>query len=79
MPQTLKFTQNSSVCVLHTYSFSKAKEKKKNIHLVVNISQPSSDQDIDLPHIFFNKRSFDKIFSKAKVRPNKTLIIVGFI
>ena len=29
IPQTLKFTQNSSVCVLQTISFIIAREKKK--------------------------------------------------
>ena len=29
IPQTLKLTQNSSVCVLHTISFNNAKKIKK--------------------------------------------------
>ena len=79
MPQTLKFTQNSSVWVLQTYSFNKANKKKKNIHLTVNIFQPSSDKDRDLPSIFFKIGSLVKNFSKSKVKPKKTFIIVGFM
>ena len=36
MPQTLKLTQNSSVCVLQIHSFNIARPKKKNIHLLFN-------------------------------------------
>ena len=79
MPQTLKFTQNSSVCVLHMYSFNKASEKKKNIHLTVSVFQPSSDKGIDLPSIFFKIGSFVKNFSNAKAKPKKIFIIVGFM
>ncbi len=79
MPQTLKFTQNSSVCVLQTYSFSKANAKKKNVHLIVNAFQPLSVKDMDLPSIFFKMRSFTKNLSKAKASPKKTFIIVGFM
>ena len=79
MPQTLKFTQNSSDCVLQTYSFNKASKKKKNIHLIVNIFQPTLDKDIDLPSIFFKIGSLEKNFSEAKAKAKKTFIIVGFM
>ena len=79
MPQTLKFTQNSSDCVLQTYSFNKANKKKKNIHLIVNIFQPSLDKDIDLPSIFFKIGSFVKSLSEAKAKPKNIFIIVGFM
>ena len=48
-PQTLKFTQNSSDCVLHTNSFNIARQKKKYTHLLFNISQPSSVSETDFP------------------------------
>ena len=78
-PQTLKFTQNSSVCVLHTHSFNIAKKKKKKIHLMLNFSQPSFSNLIELPKNFFNKGSLEKNFPKIKAKPNSKFIIVGFM
>ena len=78
-PQTLKLTQNSSDCVLHTVSLSKAKIKKKYIHLLFNIFHPSSVKGNDFPRIFFNIGSSVKYFPKNNVSQNKIFIIVGLI
>ena len=79
IPQTLKFTQNSSDCVLQTYSFNIAKQKKKYIHHLFNKFQPISVKLTDFPIIFFKTGSFVKYFPKNKASPNKIFIIVGFI
>ena len=78
-PQTLKFTQNSSDCVLHTNSFKIANAKKKYIHLLFNISQPSLVNAIDFPISFLSTGSFVKYLPNIRARPNKIFIIVGLI
>ena len=78
-PHTLKLTQNSSDWVRQTNSFKIAKPKKKYIHLLFNISQPSLVNAIDFPINFFNTGSWLKNFPKIKAKPNKTFIIVGLI
>ena len=78
-PQTLKLTQNSSDCVLQTNSFKIASPKKKNIHLLLNNSQPSFVSGIDFPINFFNTGSFVKYLPNIKARPNKILMIVGLM
>ena len=64
IPQTLKLTQNSSVCVLQIHSFNIARLKKKNIHLLFNNSQPMSVNGIDFPIIFLRTGSLVKYFPK---------------
>ena len=78
-PQTLKFTQNSSDCVLQTNSFKIANPKKKYIHLLFSISQPSLVNEIDFHINFFNTGSFVKYLPNMSASPNNTFIIVGFI
>jgi len=79
IPQTLKLTQNSSVCVLQIHSFNKARPKKKNIHLLLSISQPSFVSLIDLPNIFFKIGSSVKYFPNSNANPNKIFIIATLI
>ena len=78
-PHTIKFTQNSSDCVLQTNSFKTAKPKKKYIHLLFNNSHPSLVKETQFPINFFNTGSLVKYFPKIKARPNKIFIIVGLI
>ena len=78
-PQTLKFTQNSSDCVLHTSSFNIANAKKKYTHLLFNTSQPSLVKETDFPINFFKTGSLVKYFPNIKDKPNKILMIVGFM
>ena len=78
-PHTLKFTQNSSVCVRHISSFKIAKPKKNHIHLKFKIFHPSSFKGNDFPKINFKRGSLVKYFPKKSDKPNKILIIVGFI
>ena len=76
-PHTLKLTQNSSDWVLQTISFNKANEKKKIIHLLVRIFQPSSARIIDFPKIFFKIGSFVKYLPNSRAKPKRIFIIVG--
>ena len=76
--ESIKLTQNSSVCVLHTNSFNNARPKKKNIHLRFKISHPISDKGIDFPITFLSTGSFVKYFPKYKAKANMIFIIVGF-
>ena len=78
IPQTLKFTQISSGCVLQTHSFKIARKEK--IHPSFSLIIPNQYQldAIDLPIIFLRTGSFVKYFPKYKARANKILMIVGF-
>ena len=78
-PYTLKFTQNSSDCVLHTSSFSNARPKKKYIHLLFRISQPSLVNETDFPISFLSIGSLVKYFPNIKAKPNKIFMIVGLM
>ena len=78
MPQTLKFIQNSSVCVLHTASLSTAKNIKKPIHLIISLSHPASSNYMELSNNFFKKFLFKTIFPKNKVKAKIKFIMVGF-
>ena len=78
IPQTLKFIQNSSVCVLHTASLRKAKKIKKPTHLIISLSHPASSNFIELSNNFFKKFLFKKTFPKNKAKAKIKFIIVGF-
>ena len=60
-------------------SFKIARAKKKYIHLLFKISQPSSLKGIDLPSNFFKTGSFVKYLPNINARPNKIFMIVGFM
>ena len=78
IPQTLKLTQASWLCVLQIISFKIAKKIKKPIHLYINLFQPiSSSLREPLKKIlrkFFLKNTLPMNNVNAKI----ILIIVGF-
>ena len=78
IPQTLKLTQISSDCVLHTISLSIARKIKKETHLYNSLSQPRISNLIELL-----KNISKKFFLKINLPIKRTiakiiLIIVGF-
>ena len=53
--------------------------KKNHIHLKFKIFHPSSLKGNYFPKINFKRGSLVKYFPKKRDKPNKILIIVGFI
>ena len=56
-----------------------AKPKKNHIHLKFKIFHPSLFKGNDFPKINFKRGSLVKYFPKKSDKPNKILIIVGFM
>ena len=77
-PKTLKLTQNSSVCVRQTISFSRAMAIKKIAQRFVKMRQPFSEISKAFPKtIFKNSLSFHSPINK--LLPNIKLTTVGLI
>ena len=78
IPQTLKFIQVSSVCVLHTISLRMAKNIKKPAHLYKSLSQPFSSNFNDLLKNTLRKFLFKRIFPVISNIAKRIFITVGF-
>ena len=78
IPQTLKFIQTSSDCVLHTISLSIAKKIKNDTHLYKSLSQPSFSNLIDPLKNNFRKFLLKINFPTINPIAKRIFITVGF-